>query len=93
MTSNGGGANGAAAAASGGAGAGGTLPSGELEECGCKRCITRAMEDPEKALNSVSTIDKISRVVFPLTFFLINAVYWYNYLKHSERIDLSFEDL
>lgn len=36
-------------------------------------------------------IDKISRVVFPLTFFLLNVFYWYSYLKHSERIDLSFE--
>ncbi len=73
-------------------GVGGLGPSAKaMEECGCKRCIARAMEDPEKALNSVSKIDKISRVFFPLTFALINAFYWYNYLKHSERIDLSFE--
>ena len=65
--------------------------NGDLAECGCKRCVTRAMNNPEKALNSVSQIDKISRVVFPLTFLAINIFYWYNYLKHSERIDLSFE--
>lgn len=30
---------------------------------------------------------RISRVVFPLSFSLINAFYWYTYLKHSERIE------
>ncbi len=65
----------------------------EMDECGCKRCVTRAMDNPEKALNSVSQIDKISRVLFPLCFGLLNIFYWYSYLKHSERIDLSFEDL
>ena len=60
-------------------------------ECRCKRCITRAMNNPEKALNSVSKIDKMSRIVFPLAFGLLNVFYWYSYLKHSERIDLSFE--
>ena len=49
------------------------------------------MNNPEKALNSVSKIDKISRIVFPLAFGLLNVFYWYSYLKHSERIDLSFE--
>lgn len=63
----------------------------DLEQCGCKRCVTRALINPEKALNSVSRIDKISRIVFPLSFFVINLFYWYKYLNHSERIDLSFE--
>lgn len=67
------------------------LSDADLAKCGCKRCITRAMNNPEKALNSVSTIDKISRVVFPATFLSLNLFYWYSYLKHSERIDLSFE--
>lgn len=67
------------------------LKNDELEKCGCKRCITRAMNNPEKALNSVSRIDKISRIVFPTTFLVLNLFYWYTYLKHSERIDLSFE--
>ena len=63
----------------------------QWEKCGCKRCITRAYNDAEEALNSVSKVDKISRVVFPVTFTVINIIYWYSYLKHSERIDLSFE--
>ncbi|XP_071744347.1 gamma-aminobutyric acid receptor subunit alpha-6 isoform X2 [Lepeophtheirus salmonis] len=62
-----------------------------LPQCQCKRCIARDMNNQDKALNSVSTIDRISRAVFPLAFFIINIFYWYNYLKHSQRIDLSFE--
>ena len=41
--------------------------------------------------NSVSQIDKISRIVFPLAFALLNGCYWFNYLKVSARIDLNFE--
>ena len=32
------------------------------------RCVTRAINDSEKSLNSVSKIDRISRVVFPSTY-------------------------
>ncbi|XP_013792836.1 gamma-aminobutyric acid receptor alpha-like, partial [Limulus polyphemus] len=31
-------------------------------------------------LNSVSKIDKISRGIFPLSFLIINLIYWYTYL-------------
>ncbi|XP_076347804.1 gamma-aminobutyric acid receptor alpha-like isoform X2 [Tachypleus tridentatus] len=31
-------------------------------------------------LNSVSKLDKISRWVFPLSFLIINLIYWYTYL-------------
>ncbi|XP_033218292.1 gamma-aminobutyric acid receptor alpha-like [Belonocnema kinseyi] len=36
--------------------------------------------------NSVSKIDRVSRVVFPLLFLTINVFYWYAYLSRSERI-------
>lgn len=36
--------------------------------------------------NSVSKIDKISRIVFPLLFFIINLFYWYIYLSKSRRM-------
>lgn len=35
--------------------------------------------------NSVSKIDKLSRVIFPLLFFVINLFYWYIYLSRSKR--------
>lgn len=35
-------------------------------------------------MNSVSKIDKISRVVFPVLFLTINLFYWYIYLVLSE---------
>ncbi|XP_015433452.1 PREDICTED: gamma-aminobutyric acid receptor alpha-like [Dufourea novaeangliae] len=37
--------------------------------------------------NSVSKIDRASRVVFPLFFLAINVFYWYAYLSRSERIN------
>ena len=37
-------------------------------------------------MNSVSNIDEISRVLFPLSFLLINLIYWCTYLTHSERL-------
>ncbi|XP_046394287.1 gamma-aminobutyric acid receptor alpha-like [Ischnura elegans] len=36
--------------------------------------------------NSVSKIDRASRVVFPLCFLAINLFYWYSYLARSERM-------
>ncbi|XP_017769890.1 PREDICTED: gamma-aminobutyric acid receptor alpha-like isoform X2 [Nicrophorus vespilloides] len=36
--------------------------------------------------NSVSKIDRASRVVFPLLFLTINLFYWYSYLSRTERI-------
>lgn len=38
-----------------------------------------------RTFNSVSKIDKISRVVFPLLFFIINVIYWCFYLTRSQR--------
>ena len=32
-----------------------------------------------KGINSVSKCDKISRYVFPLSFFILNLIYWYSY--------------
>ncbi|KDR19290.1 Gamma-aminobutyric acid receptor alpha-like [Zootermopsis nevadensis] len=36
--------------------------------------------------NSVSKIDRASRIVFPMCFLAINAFYWYSYLSRSKRI-------
>ncbi len=32
-----------------------------------------------KGINSVSKCDKISRYIFPSSFFLLNLMYWYSY--------------
>lgn len=37
-------------------------------------------------LNSVSQIDKFSRVFFPVTFMVINYIYWSYYLKDEEYV-------
>ena len=39
----------------------------------------------------MNDFSQISRIVFPLSFFTLNAFYWYTYLKHSERIELQIE--
>ncbi|XP_060531978.1 gamma-aminobutyric acid receptor alpha-like isoform X2 [Cylas formicarius] len=36
--------------------------------------------------NSVSKIDRASRIVFPLLFVTINIFYWYSYLSRTNRI-------
>lgn len=36
--------------------------------------------------NSVSKIDRSSRIVFPLLFIAINLFYWYSYLSRTQRI-------
>jgi len=66
--------------------------SNDNDQCTCKRCVTRAICDSEKALNSVSRIDRVSRVVFPSTYIIINIIYWYLYLDRSERIAYASED-
>ena len=46
----------------GGGGGGGSgvdqLTEEAMAQCGCKRCITREMNNPTKSLNSVSKIDR-----------------------------------
>nr|XP_012149539.1 PREDICTED: gamma-aminobutyric acid receptor alpha-like [Megachile rotundata] len=37
--------------------------------------------------NSVSKIDRASRIMFPVFFLAINVFYWYAYLSRSERIN------
>lgn len=55
------------------------------------RCRRHSLIDPKQPrgfrrhFNSVSKIDKISRVAFPLLFFVINLLYWIFYLSRSQR--------
>lgn len=39
--------------------------------------------DPKKTYNSVSKIDKMSRIVFPVLFGTFNLVYWATYLNRE----------
>lgn len=37
-------------------------------------------------VNSVSKIDMISRILFPMTFIIINATYWIAYTTSTEWV-------
>ncbi|XP_047366195.1 gamma-aminobutyric acid receptor alpha-like isoform X2 [Vespa velutina] len=52
-----------------------------------KRIAPRKRRRRTPKYNSVSKIDRASRVVFPLFFLAINVFYWYAYLSRSERIN------
>lgn len=55
----------------------------------CRRHSTPGLKEPRggfrRTFNSVSKIDKFSRVGFPLLFFAINLIYWIFYLTRSQR--------
>ena len=42
--------------------------------------------DPKKTYNSVSKIDKMARIVFPVLFGTFNLVYWATYLNREPVI-------
>lgn len=48
------------------------------------------------AVNSVSKIDKVSRIMFPLIFFILNVIYWTYYIHqrstefHQNEINLNY---
>lgn len=42
--------------------------------------------DPKKTFNSVSKIDRISRIMFPVLFSSFNLVYWATYLNREPHI-------
>lgn len=49
----------------------------------------RRMAAMEKGntINSVSKIDRASRILFPLSFFVINLFYWWAYVAHDDEED------
>lgn len=48
------------------------------------------MDDPymeaRKSYNRVSKVDKISRIIFPVLFFIFNLVYWATYVNRKPTI-------
>ncbi|KAK1796644.1 hypothetical protein P4O66_009670, partial [Electrophorus voltai] len=51
-----------------------------------KTAETKAAMDPKKTYNSISKIDKMSRIVFPVLFGTFNLVYWATYLNREPVI-------
>ncbi|XP_028287394.1 gamma-aminobutyric acid receptor subunit alpha-5-like [Parambassis ranga] len=49
------------------------------------RASETKMADPKKTYNSVSKIDKVSRIVFPVLFGTFNLVYWATYLNREPK--------
>ncbi len=61
--------------------------------CDCLRCLTQTKtyrgmkkKDMSGYINSVSKIDRGSRVVFPVCFVIFNAVYWVAYSRWTGRV-------
>lgn len=42
--------------------------------------------EPKKTFNSVSKIDRLSRIAFPLLFGIFNLVYWATYLNRELQL-------
>lgn len=42
--------------------------------------------EPKKTFNSVSKIDRLSRIAFPLLFGIFNLVYWATYLNREPQL-------
>lgn len=55
-----------------------------------KHSYLQKMEDPyheaKKSYNRVSKVDKISRIIFPVLFFIFNLVYWATYVNRKPAI-------
>lgn len=53
---------------------------------GTKNVRDYRMSGPGIGLNSVSKIDKLSRIIFPVVFFAFNVLYWIVYLSDSSQL-------
>jgi gamma-aminobutyric acid receptor subunit alpha len=64
------------------------MKSSQQHNTQCRRHSNQRTKPPKgmnRNFNSVSKIDKFSRVAFPLLFFVINILYWIFYLSRSQR--------
>ncbi|CAH2315918.1 gamma-aminobutyric acid receptor subunit alpha-3 [Pelobates cultripes] len=50
------------------------------------QCLEHKHLDGKKTYNSVSRIDKISRIIFPVLFAIFNLVYWATYVNRESAI-------
>ncbi|XP_061904114.1 gamma-aminobutyric acid receptor subunit alpha-3 isoform X2 [Entelurus aequoreus] len=75
-----------------GAGAGACAGSGAGAGAGAstKHSYLHNMDDPyteaKKSYNRVSKVDKISRIIFPVLFFIFNLGYWATYVNRKPAI-------
>ena len=46
--------------------------------------MRRLREQAVEAMASDSPVDRISRMMFPLAFFMFNVIYWFQYLYERE---------
>ncbi|XP_061753849.1 gamma-aminobutyric acid receptor subunit alpha-3 isoform X2 [Nerophis ophidion] len=73
-----------------GAGAGACAGSGVGAGASTKHTYLHNMDDPyteaKKSYNRVSKVDKISRIIFPVLFFIFNLGYWATYVNRKPAI-------
>lgn len=46
-----------------------------------KQTANKVLRAEIESANSVSKIDRFARIFFPLSFLLMNVIYWYTYYK------------
>lgn len=49
-------------------------------------CLEERPPENKKTYNSVSKVDKMSRIVFPILFAIFNMVYWATYVNRESAI-------
>lgn len=67
-----------------------TISQSASERAQAKHSYLHKMDDPyteaKKSYNRVSKVDKISRIIFPVLFFIFNLGYWATYVNRKPAI-------
>jgi hypothetical protein len=50
-----------------------------------KKHLKKSAEEREnaKAINSVSRVDRVSRIIFPILFLILNIIYWHSHYSQN----------
>ena len=54
--------------------------------------VRKMKEDAVQAMASDSPVDRVSRMAFPLAFFVFNVTYWFQYLYERESQAINHGD-